>query len=384
MKEIYLDHSATTPIDPRVVEAMEPYLGACYGNPSSLHRKGVAARKGVQRARETIAECIGVSPEEVIFTSGGTEADNLALQGVARASRRRGRHIVTCVTEHPAVLESCRALENEGFEVTYLPVDETGAIDPDELAATIRKETILVSLMHANNEIGTIHPLETLGPLIKERNPRTAFHVDAVQSFGREEIDLEAMQIDLISVTAHKLYGPKGIGALIRRKGVHLLPLIHGGGQEGGWRSGTENVAGIVGFGRSVELVFAHRQEEVAQMTALRDRAIARITARIPQAHLNGPSPESGRRLCLNASFAFPGARAEILLHALEEAGIYTSAGSACAGGKISHVLTAIGLPEPLAKGTLRFSFGRSNTGGDIDVLVETLARLIEEPRGEE
>lgn len=373
---IYLDHHATTPADPRVVEAMLPYFGEVYGNPSSsTHRFGWAAEAAVEDARERLARAIGAAdPREIVFTSGTTESDNLALAGIARAGRGRGDHIVTSAIEHPAVLDTCRALEAEGLRVTYVPVGSDGVVDPDDVARAIEARTLLVSIMAANSEIGTLQPLAGISRICRERG--VPLHSDAAQALGKVPLDVERDGIDLLSVCAHKLYGPKGIGALYvreRRPRLRLVPLLHGGGHERGRRSGTLPVPLIVGFARAVELCLEDREVEAARLAGLRDRLLARLRAGLPELRVNGALAP---RLPGNLNVAFPGAEADALIVALKELAL--SAGSACASasGEPSHVLRAIGLPDALARASLRFGLGRSTGEAAIDFAA---ARVVEE-----
>jgi cysteine desulfurase len=373
---IYLDHHATTPCDPRVVEAMLPYFGERFGNASSAtHRYGWEAEAAVEDARERLARAIGASdPREIVFTSGTTESDNLALQGIARAGRRRGDHLVTSAIEHPAVLDTCEALEREGFTVTRLAVDERGLVDPAELAAALSERTLLVSVMAANSEIGTLQPLAELAAHCRERG--VLFHSDAAQAVGRVPFDVDAAGVDLASFCAHKLYGPKGVGALYvrdRRPRIRLEPLFHGGGHERGRRSGTVPVPLVVGFARAVELCLEDLEEEGARQRALRGRLWEGLRAGAGAVRLNG---ELERRLPGNLNVCFPGLEADALMAALKDVAL--SSGSACASasGETSHVLRALGLPAADARASLRFGLGRGTTGDQIDRVV---VRVCEE-----
>jgi len=374
-RPIYLDHHATTPLDPRVWEAMEPYGWEHFGNPSSLHAFGQRARQAVERAREQVAALLGAAAEEIVFTSGATEANNLAIQGVARSLADRGRHLITGQTEHPAVLEVCRALEKEGFVVTYLPVDRTGQVAPEAVAGAITDETILVSLMLANNEIGTLHPLADIGRLIRERG--VLFHCDAVQAVGKIPCRVDDLGVDLLSLSAHKMYGPKGVGALYvrhRRPRIRLAPLLHGGGQERGLRSGTLNVPGIVGLGAACELAGQVMAEEASRLTALRQRLWEGLRRELDSVHLNGHPTE---RLPGNLNVAFEFVDSETLLLSLPH--IAASSGSACSSESMepSHVLQAIGLREELIRGSIRFGLGRGNTAEEIDCVVADVAEAV-------
>ena len=374
MKHIYLDHASTTPMRPEVVEAMMPYFTEQFGNPSSIYPLGQQASDAVAAARETLAAVIGASPREVYFTSGGTEADNWAIKGFARANAAKGRHIVTSAIEHHAVLHACEALEREGFEVTYLPVDEHGLVRPADFEAALRPDTILASIMFANNEIGAIEPVAELAAIAREHG--VAFHTDAVQAFGHEPIDVKALGIDMLSASAHKIYGPKGVGLLYIRKGVKVANFIDGGQQERGRRGSTENVPGIVGFAKAAELAVAEMGAEHDRQRALRDHAIRRILAEIPSAKLNG-SWES--RLANNVNFSFEFIEGEGMLLSLAARGICVSSGSACTSGSLdpSHVLLAIGLPHEIAHGSLRMTLGRDTTREDVDAAIDALAATL-------
>jgi len=374
MKQIYLDHASTTPVRPEVVEAMLPYFTEQFGNPSSIYPLGQEASDAVADARETLAGLIGAAPREVYFTSGGSEADNWALKGFARANASRGRHLITSAIEHHAVLHACEALEKEGFEVTYLPVDEHGLVRPADFEAAIRPDTILASIMFANNEIGTIEPIAELAAIAREHG--VAFHTDAVQAFGHEPIDVKEMGIDMLSASSHKIYGPKGVGLLYIRKGVKVENFIDGGQQERGRRGSTENVPGIVGFARAAELAAADMTAEHDRLLALRDHAIRRILDEIPSAKLNG-SWES--RLANNVNFSFEFIEGEGMLLQLAARGICVSSGSACTSGSLdpSHVLLAIGLPHEIAHGSLRMTLGRDTTREDVDFAVDSLKATL-------
>jgi cysteine desulfurase len=375
---IYLDHHATTPVDPRVFEAMAPYFSERFGNPaSSTHRYGWVAEAAVEESRERLAAAIGArDPGEIVFTSGTTESDNLALKGLLRAGRRRGDHLVTSAVEHPAVLDTARALEAEGFALSVLPVDGAGLVDPDAVARAIDARTLLVSIMAANSEVGVLQPLEEIGRVCRERG--VAFHSDAAQAVGKVPLDVEQGSLDLLSFCAHKLYGPKGIGALYvreRRPRLRLEPLLHGGGHERGRRSGTLPVPLIVGFARAVELCVQELEEEAARVGALRDRLWERLRAGLGGLRLNG---HPTRRLPGNLNVCFEGVEADALIVALSDVAL--SSGSACASasGEPSHVLLALGLSEGQARASLRFGLGRSNTVQEIDRVAE---RVCEEVR---
>ena len=374
MKQIYLDHASTTPVRPEVVEAMLPYFTEQFGNPSSIYPLGQEAADAVAAARETLAGLIGAAPREVYFTSGGTESDNWAIKGFARANAAKGKHLITSAIEHHAVLHACEALEKEGFEVTYLPVDEHGLVRPEDFAAAIRPDTILASIMFANNEIGTIEPIAALAAIAHEHG--VVFHTDAVQAFGHEPIDVKEMSIDMLSASSHKIYGPKGVGLLYIRKGVKVENFIDGGQQERGRRGSTENVPGIVGFARAAELAAADMTAEHDRLLALRDHAIRRILDEIPSAKLNG-SWES--RLANNVNFSFEFIEGEGMLLQLAARGICVSSGSACTSGSLdpSHVLLAIGLPHEIAHGSLRMTIGRDTTLEDVDFAVDSLKTTL-------
>lgn len=377
MNRIYLDHAATTPVDPAVAQAMQPYLDAVFGNPSAVYRDGQAAQAGVEEARRQVAALLKAEPASIFFTSGGSESDNWAIKGTAFALRARGRHLITTAIEHPAVLGTCAFLERCGFEITYLPVDSVGLVDPKALKAAIQDDTILVSVMAANNEIGTVEPIAELAAVAHAAGVR--FHTDAVQACGNVSMDVRALDVDLLSLSGHKFYGPKGVGALYVRPGCKLEPLIHGGEQERGRRAGTENTAAIVGLGAAAALAAADQAADARREAALRDALIAGLTA-IPGVRLTG-HPE--RRLPGNASFCFDDLRSEALLTALDLAGIEASGGSACTAGSLnpSHVLTAIGVPENRARNALRLTLGRGTTAKQIEQTVTAVRRIVERLR---
>ena len=374
MKQIYLDNASTTCMRPEVLEAMLPYFTEQYGNPSSIYPLGQDASDAVAEARGVLAGCIGAQPREVFFTSGGSEADNWAIKGFARANAAKGRHIITSAVEHHAVLHTCAALEKEGFEVTYLPVDRDGLVSVEEFKAAIRPDTILASIMFANNEIGTIQPIAELAAAAHEAG--VVFHTDAVQAFGHEYINVGEMGIDMLSASAHKLYGPKGMGLLYVRKGVKLQNLIDGGQQERGRRATTENVPGIVGFAKAAQLAEAERDSVHASQLALRDHAIERILREIPHAKLNGSWE---KRLANNVNFSFEFIEGEGMLLQLAARGICVSSGSACTSGSLdpSHVLLAIGLPHEIAHGSLRMTLGRDTTREDVDFAIDSLKTTL-------
>lgn len=378
MRTIYLDHAATTPVHPRVLGAMLPYLQEQYGNPSSVYSLAQRAKKALEAARERVAQFIGAQAQEIVFTSGGTESDNTALRGMAQANRGRGKHIITTGIEHHAVLDTAAALEKEGFSVTYLPVDEYGQVRIADLEAAIRDDTILISIMYANNEVGTIQPIREIGRVAREHN--IIFHTDAVQAAGYLPLDVNRDGVDLLSLSAHKLYGPKGVGVLYIRKGTPIATLLKGGGQERNWRPGTENVAGIVGLGEAVVLAQERMGERGARLRHLRDMLIAGVLEGIDYVRLNG-HPE--KRLPGNAHFIFEFIEGESLLLSLDLEGIAGSSGSACTSGSLepSHVLLAMGIPHELAHGSLRLTLGDENTKGDIERVLEVLPPIVKRLR---
>lgn len=373
-KRIYADNAATTKVAPEVVEAMLPYFTETYGNPSSIYNEGRTARVAVEKAREQVANAIGASPKEIYFTGSGSEADNWALRSTARALSKKGNHIITSAVEHHAVLHTCQDLEKQGFEVTYLPVDKYGMVSPDDVKAAIKDTTIMISIMFANNEIGTIMPIAAIGKIAKEAG--VVFHTDAVQAVGNVEIDVKAMNIDMLSLTAHKFHGPKGCGALYVRQGVKLMSFITGGAQERMRRAGTENVPGIVGLGKAIELATANIKEKQEKLIALRDRYIKKVLETVPYSRLNGHPTE---RLAGNANISFEYIEGEGLLLSLDMKGIAASSGSACTSGSLdpSHVLLAIGLKHEQAHGSLRTSFGEDTTVEDIDYMVDAIAEIV-------
>lgn len=378
MKRLYLDHAATTPTDPEVIAAMLPYFSEIFGNPSSLHTFGQEARRAMEEAREQVAAFIGALPEEIVFTSGGTESDNYALIGGAYALREKGDHIITTVIEHHAVLETCHYLEKEGFRVTYLPVDEQGIVDPETLRRAITNKTILISVMHANNEIGAIQPLAEIGRIASERE--ILLHTDAVQTFGHLPINVDDLGVAFLSASAHKLYGPKGVGLLYIKKGAKITSFLHGGEQERGRRASTQNVPGIVGFAKAVGLAEKSMPEEIARLTSLRDRFIKGVLEGIEHTSLNG---HPVRRLPNNANICVGYIEGEALILRLDMNGIACSSGSACSSASMepSHVLKSIGLAPELAHGALRFSLGRSTSLEDIDGVLEVLPGIVEKLR---
>ncbi len=377
---IYLDHSATTPVDPRVLEAMLPYFCERYGNPSSVYSLGREARKALDDARQTVAEILHASPQEIVFTGSGTEADNLAIKGVAQAARAEGKgnHLITTQIEHHAVLHTCQALEEEGFEVTYLPVDSAGLVSPEALESAIRPNTVLISIMYANNEVGTIEPIPELARVARARG--VYFHTDAVQAAASLPLDVEALGVDLLSLSAHKFYGPKGVGLLYIRRGVPLFPQIHGGNQERRRRASTENVPGIVGLAAALRLADAEREAYVARCRPLRDRLIQGILETIPHARLTGHPTQ---RLPNHASFCFEFVEGESILLKLDQHQICASSGSACTSGALepSHVLTALGIPPEVAQGALRLTLGKATRPEEIEQVLAVLPGIIADLR---
>jgi len=373
---IYLDHAATTPTDPAVIEAMLPYWRETWGNPSSLYAAGRQARAALDRARAALAEVLRCHPREITITSGGSESDNLALRGIVAEARRMVArpHFITSAVEHHAITHTAAALANEGVDVTYLPVDANGMVAPNDLAAAIRPETCLISIMYANNEVGTVNPIADLAAIARERH--IPFHTDAVQAPGYLPLDVESLGVDLLSLSAHKFNGPKGVGLLYTRRGTRWAPQITGGGQEMNRRAGTENVAYAVGMATALARAEAARTQTVAHCTALRDHFVRRVMDEIPDVCLNG---HPTARLANNANLGFAGVEAESLLILLDAEGIAASAGSACASGSIepSHVLTAMSVPETYALGTLRFSLGPENTEAELDAVADILPRLV-------
>lgn len=377
--EAYLDNSATTRCLPEAAALMAHIMCEEYGNPSSMHKKGMEAERHVRHAKEVISKCLKVQEKEIFFTSGGTESDNIALIGGAYANGRAGRHIITTRIEHPAVLQPCSYLESQGFEVTYLPVDGNGVIRLADLERSMTKNTILVSIMHTNNEIGSVQPIEQAGALIKHMNPNTLFHVDAIQGFGKFKIYPKRMNIDLLSVSAHKIHGPKGVGFLYINEKAKVRPVIYGGGQQKGIRPGTENVQGIAGMARAVEEIFTDFEAKIDCLYGLRERFISGVRA-IPGIRINGPAQKDGKDGAPHiVSVSVQGVRSEVLLHALEGKGVYVSAGSACSSNKpsVSATLAAIGVEKQLLDSTLRFSFGAYTTEDEIDYALRCMAELI-------
>jgi cysteine desulfurase len=382
MHRAYLDHNATTPVDPAVLAAMLPYFSAECGNASSIHSFGQSARGAVEDAREAVADLIGAQPSEIVFTSGGTEADNAAvIRGVGNLTAvacQSPRHVITTTVEHHAVLHSCRELERHGIAVTYLPVDRDGVVNPEDVRRALRPETVLISVMHANNELGTLQPIAEIGRIAAEAGVR--FHSDAVQSAGKVPVNVAQLGVDLLSLSAHKFYGPKGVGALFVRKGVRLEPLLYGGTAERGRRAGTENVPGIVGMGKAAELARARLSEDEARMGALRDRLERGLLERVPGARVNG---STALRIPNTTNVMFPFVESESLVIALDLQGVACSAGAACSSGAVdaSHVLSAIGLSPAEARGSIRVSLGRTSTHEDVDLALDVIPATVARQR---
>jgi len=384
MKRIYLDYNATTPVEPSVLEAMLPFFSGEFGNASSIHTFGQRARAAVETAREQVAALLNAQPQEIVFTSGGTESDNHAIFGVVAAashsltSTEPAPHIITSPTEHEAVLNTCQALEKQGVAVTYLPVDRAGLIDPDAVRQAIRPETTLITLMHANNELGTVQPLAEIGRIAAEAD--VYFHTDAVQSVGKIPVDVKALQLDLLSVSGHKLYAPKGVGALFIKGGTRLRQFLYGGHHQRGFRPGTENVPGIVGLGKAAELARLSLQGDAARIAALRDRLEQGLLARVPDAQANAASAP---RTPNSTNITFPGIEGEALIIALDLKGLACSTGAACSSGALepSHVLMAIGLSAPDARATIRFSLGRHTSEAEIDATLKIVPAAVAQLR---
>ncbi|PJA62431.1 MAG: cysteine desulfurase NifS [bacterium (Candidatus Ratteibacteria) CG_4_9_14_3_um_filter_41_21] len=378
MKRIYLDYAATTPTAPEVVEAMLPYFTDRFGNPSSIHSFGQEGKAAIEEAREKIANLIGAKQEEIIFTSGGTESNNSALKGVAYANQHKGNHIITTPLEHHAIIEPCNFLEKSGFKVTYLPVDKDGLLNPEEVKKAITTKTILISAMHANNEIGTIEPIAEIGRIARERD--IYFHTDAVQTFGHLPINVDELNVNLLSISAHKLCGPKGMGALYVKKGTRMVSFMHGGEQERRRRASTENVPGIVGFGKAVEIAEEKMEEEAKELTILRDKLIKGIFEKIDHVCLNG---HPTKRLPNNINVSIEFVEGESMLLNLDMEGIAASTGSACSSSSLepSHVLLSLGLSPELAHGSLRFTLGRYTKEEEIDYVLEILPKIVDKLR---
>lgn len=378
MNRIYLDNAATTAVAPEVLQAMLPYFTQVYGNPSSIHATGREAHKAIDAARKQVAAAIGAQMQEIYFTAGGSESDNWAIKGTAFAKKSKGNHIITSAIEHHAVLHTCAWLEKQGFEVTYLPVDEYGRVNPKDVEKTITDRTILISIMMANNEIGTIEPIKAIGEIARAH--KILFHTDAVQAVGAIPVDVNELGVDMLSMSAHKFHGPKGVGALYIRKGVRIDSVIHGGAQERGLRAGTENLAGIVGMGKAIELATANLEENARRIAALRDKLMDGIVERIPDVRINGHRQE---RLPNNCNVSIRYIEGEAMLLRLDLAGIAGSSGSACTSGSLdpSHVLLAIGLPHEIAHGSLRLTLGMDTTEADIDEVLNVLPGIVKNLR---
>lgn len=375
MRKVYFDHSATTPVHPAVAEEMIRAITGNFGNPSSVHAFGREARKAVEDAREKVARGIGAKPEEIVFTGGGTESDNMAIKGVAYANREKGNHIITSAVEHHAVLDTCKALEKEGFSLTVLPVDGYGMVNPENVANAINDKTVLISIMHANNEVGTILPIPEIGRLAGEKG--VLFHTDAVQSMGKIPVHVDDLRVDLLSISGHKFYAPKGVGALYIRRGTRWQPINQGGGQERKRRPGTENVPGVVALGKAVEIAVADLEEEAARLARLRDRLISGVMERIPHVRLNG---HPTLRMPNHVNFSFEFVEGESLLLGLDMQGVAASSGSACTSGSLqpSHVLLAMDIPHEIAHGSLRLTLGRDNSEEDVDYFLDILPAIVE------
>ncbi|MDO9535989.1 MAG: cysteine desulfurase family protein [Bacillota bacterium] len=379
IKEVYIDNSATTRPYPEVISEMSRVMDEEYGNPSSLHRRGSEGERILNTSRQVLADILGVKNNEVIFTSGGTESNNLAILGIARRNRRRGNHLVTTAIEHSSVLQAFNQLEKEGFEVTYLVPEKNGVIDPQKAVEALTSRTILVSIMHVNNEIGSIQPISRISKMLKAKNPAVIFHVDAVQSFTKFSLSPQQQGIDLLSMSAHKFHGPKGVGTLYIKDGIHLEPLNWGGGHEKGLRPGTENTPGIAGMALAAKISTADRRENMEKMNSLKEKLISSILTEHPWAQLNGPLEEEGAPHIFNISF--PGLKGEIILHALEEYFIYVSTGSSChsSAKEPSHVLRALGLNEEATEGAIRFSLSHLNTEEEMDYAASKINSVIAE-----
>ncbi len=371
---IYMDNSATSPVHPEVFKEMKPFLKEVFGNASTLYSLGRESRKALDISRERVAKLINAEPNEIKFTSGGTESDNWAIKGIAFKNRDKGKHIITTVIEHPAVKNTCAWLEKLGYEITYLPVKENGIIDPQDLQEAIRDDTILISVMHANNEIGTIQPIEEIGKIAKKHN--IIFHVDAVQSVGKIPVDVKAANVDLLSISSHKIYGPKGVGALYIRKGIKPEVLIHGGGQENNQRSGTENIPGIVGFGKACQLAQNNLEKNTKQLIEIRDKIIDGVLSQVDEAYLNG---DRDKRLPNNVNFRFTAIEGESLVLMLDAKGIEAATGSACSSNTLepSYVLTSLGLEAAQVHGSLRLSLGTENSLEDADKVIEDIKDVV-------
>ncbi len=379
---IYLDHAATTPVDPRVLDAVVACMGSTWGNASSIYYEGREARKALDGARRTVADLLGAKPNDIVFTSCGSESDNAAIRGAAFAARRRGNHLITTAIEHHAVLHTVEQLEREGFEATYLPVDSEGFVDPTDLEGALRPGTTVVSIMHANNEVGTVEPIAELASLVKEYDRHIVFHTDAVQAAGMLDLDVDRLGVDLLSIAAHKFYGPKGVGALYVRPRTPFAGQMLGGSQERNRRAGTENVAAAVGLAKALALAYEERESRTAQIRGLRDYLWQQLPSRLVGVRLTGPADPT-RRLPNSFSCCIERVEGEAVLIQLDLAGISASSGSACTTGSLepSHVLTAMGLPADVARGSLRITLGKDNTHADIKTFLDTLPRIVEKLR---
>jgi cysteine desulfurase len=378
MRRVYLDHNATTPVEPEVLGAMLPFFSGEFGNAASIHTFGQKAHAAVERARESVAELIRARPQEIVFTSGGTESDNHAIFGIAAATAGHSKHVITTLIEHEAVLNACQAVEKDGVAVSYLPVDRDGLVDPDDVRRALRPETVLVTVMHANNELGTVQPIEEIGKIAAEAD--VYFHTDAVQSAGKVSIDVERLKVDLLSISGHKFYAPKGIGALYVRRGTRVRQFLFGGHHQRGFRPGTENVPGIVGLGRAAELAMQSLSEDAQRVSALRDNLEHGLLARVPHSTVNGGAAP---RTPNTTNLLFPGLEGEALVIALDLKGLACSTGAACSSGALepSHVLTAIGLEPADARASLRISLGRHTTAADIDFALEVVPAAVAQLR---
>jgi cysteine desulfurase len=374
MKKVYVDHNATTPVHPEVLEAMLPYYMDKFGNPSSIHGFGRETKVALEEAREKVAQLLGVASAEIFFTSGGTESDNLAVKGVAFANRDKGKHIITSKIEHHAILESCKFLEKEGFTVTYLPVDSKGVVDPEDLRKALRDDIILVSIMYVNNEVGSIQPLEEISRIVKDKG--IYLHSDAVQALGKIPLDVRKLNVDMLSMSGHKIYGPKGVGAIYIRKGVRITPWSHGGHHERSRRAGTENVPGIVGFAKAVELAYRELDDQNRHLKNLTETFYRRLIETIPDVILNG---DLNSRAVNTLNISFKGVEGESVILSLDLKGVAVASGSACTSGTLepSHVLSAMGIAPEIAQGAIRFSFGRDNTMEDVDYVVSILPEIV-------
>jgi len=378
MKKIYLDHNATTPMRPEVLDAMLPYLKEKFGNASSIHGFGRDAKVALEEAREKVAEILGALPSEIFFTSGGTESDNLAIKGTAFANTKKGKHIITSKIEHHAILESCKFLEKEGFEVTYLPVNSQGMVDPEDLSNAIRDDTTLVSIMYANNEVGIVQPIEQLSKIAKKM--KVYFHTDAVQAAGKIPIDVQKLNVDMLSVSGHKIYGPKGVGAIYIRKGVRIAPLSHGGHHERSRRAGTENVPAIVGLAKALELMVGEMENQNKHLRNLTEAFYKKLMESIPDVVLHG---DLDRRIPNTLNLSFKGVEGESIILSLDMKGVAVASGSACTSGTLepSHVLSAMGVDPAIAQGAIRFSFGRDNVMEDVEYVARILPEIVQRLR---